>query len=316
VPAFAELKAQRIEARSGGSGPDFAFEFQALGTRCRMRLCAASAEVAQSAAQRAVHEIRRIEAKYSRYREDSIVSRINALAGSGAAIAVDAETAGLLNFAAQLHAASDGLFDVTSGILRRVWDFASGRLPADEAVRALLPCVGWQHVEWNGTAIALRHAGMELDFGGFGKEYAADAAADVLLAAGIAGGTVNLGGDVRVVGPHSDGQPWVLGIADPRDPAGVVASIELHSGALATSGDYERYLEAGGKRYCHILDPHTGWPVQHWRSVSVVGPSCLAAGALTTIAMLKREDAHGFLREQGVGFLTIDAEGRIHEESV
>ncbi|CAN7392623.1 FAD:protein FMN transferase [Rhizobacter sp. LjRoot28] len=286
-----------------------------MGTVCQLRLCGVEADAAESAARRAIDEVRRIEAKYSRYRPDSIVSRINAAAGSGRPVAVDVETAGLLGFAAQLFDASAGLFDITSGILRRVWDFKAARVPAPDAVRALLPLIGWRQVGWDGASVSLARAGMELDFGGFGKEYAADRAATVLREAGVPGGTVNLGGDVCLIGPAADGSPWRLGIAHPREPGGVIASIELTHGALATSGDYERAFVEGGRRYCHILNPHTGWPVSHWQSVSVAGPTCLAAGALTTIAMLIGDGAHDFLREQGVDFLTIDGEGAIHRES-
>jgi FAD:protein FMN transferase len=307
----------RLNDRGGGRAADHGFEFRAMGTSCRLRLCARTPHEAWQAAERAVAEVRRLETKYSRYRADSVVSRINAAAGTGEPVEVDAETAALLDFAAQLHAHSEGLFDITSGVLRRAWDFGSGRLPSEEAVRALLPLVGWQQVGWDGQAVSLAQAGMELDFGGFAKEYAADSAASVLIASGIGAGTVNLGGDVRILGPHPDGRPWSLGVADPRRPADrVIAGIELSDGALATSGDYERFMDVGGRRYCHILDPRTGWPVAHWQSVSVVGPSCLAAGALTTIGMLKREHAHAFLREQGVGFLTVDREGAVHEASV
>lgn len=296
---------------------DHVFEFSAMGTQCRLRLCASSARTAAQAADRAIAEVRRLELKYSRYRADSIVSRINAAAGSGEPVPVDLETAALLDFAGRLHGYSDGLFDITSGVLRRAWNFISGRLPAEETVRALLPLVGWQQVRWDGEAIALPQAGMELDFGGFAKEYAADAATAELTGAGIMGGTVNLGGDVRVIGPRPSGRPWHLGVAHPRHPAErVVAGIPLREGALTTSGDYERFLDFDGRRYCHILDPRTGWPVSHWQSVSVVGPTCLAAGALSTIGMLKGPQAHDFLREQGVGFLTIDSRGVIHEESV
>jgi len=317
LPAHAPMSVDCVDDRSRGQAPDYAFEFTAMGTLCRLRLCAPSLPTATLAAEQAVAEVRRLEAKYSRYRADSIVSCINAAAGTGRAVAVDDETAALLNFSAQLHAHSDGLFDITSGVLRRVWDFGSGRPPADADVRALLPLVGWQQVYWDGEAIRLPLYGMELDFGGFGKEYAADAAATALLGAGIEGGTVNLGGDLRIVGPHPDGRPWRLGVAHPRRPAdGVIASVELREGALTTSGDYERFMEIDGRRYCHILDPRTGWPVEHWQSVSVTGPSCLAAGALSTIAMLEREQAHDFLRGQGVGFLTIDRHGVIHQESV
>jgi len=315
--ANAVWSATRPTDRSGDYAPDYGFEFRAMGTLCRLRVCAPSVQVATQAAERAVAEVRRLEFKYSRYRADSIVSRINTAAGNGEPVVVDQETAALLNFAAQLHLHSDGLFDITSGVLRRVWDFGSGRLPADDAVRALLPLVGWQQVRWDGEVISLPQAGMELDFGGFAKEYAADSAAATLMAAGIAGGTINLGGDLRIIGPHPDGQPWRLGVANPRRPADdVVASLALSEGALTTSGDYERFMEVAGRRYCHILDPHSGWPVSHWQSVSVAGPSCLAAGALSTIAMLKGDQAHQFLREQGVDFLTIAQDGVVHEESV
>lgn len=291
------------------------YEFDAMGTRCQFRLCADRPGQVDDAAQRAIDEVRRIETKYSRYRDDSIVSRINAAAGLGRPVAVDAETAGLLGFAAQLHEASEGLFDITSGVLRRAWDFSSGRLPDAHAVSALLPLVGWQKVHWDGEAISLTVPGMQLDFGGFGKEYAADRAATLLREAGVTGGTVNLGGDVAVVGPRPDGTPWRIGIAHPRQPDAVVASIELGDGALATSGDYERFIDVEGERHCHILDPRTGWPVRFWQSVSVVGPACLAAGALSTVAMLLGPEAPAFLRGQGVAFLTVDAAGRLsHDE--
>jgi thiamine biosynthesis lipoprotein len=130
----------------------------------------------------------------------------------------------------------------------------------------------------------------------------------------VAGGLANLGGDIRVIGPRADGTPWPLGIAHPRQAGAVIASIQVIQGGLATSGDYERYFEHEGQRYCHILDPRSGWPVAHWQSVSVLAPACLAAGALTTIAMLRGAEAHVLLRSQGVGFLTIDPLGLIHQE--
>jgi FAD:protein FMN transferase len=297
------------------SHAEFGFEFQAMGTACRLRLSGCGEPEAHAAAQRAIDEVRRIETKYSRYRDDSIVSRINAAAGSGREIEVDAETADLLDFAARLHAASNGLFDITTGVLRRVWDFHAARVPAPAAVAAELQRVGWQHVRWHRPHVALLRRGMELDFGGFGKEYAADRAGTLLLEQGIPGGLVNLGGDIRVIGPHPDGSPWSLGIAHPRQAGAVIASIPLHAGGLATSGDYERFFEADGRRYCHILDPRTGWPVEHWRSVSVVAPACLAAGALSTIAMLSGEHARTLLFDQGVRFLTVDGDGKLHMEN-
>lgn len=280
-----------------------------MASACHVRLAGVAAATARSWAAQAIAEVHRIEHKYSRYRSDSIVSRINTAAGQGTPVTLDTETADLLGFADQLWRASDGLFDITSGVLRRAWDFRAGRLPEPAQVEALLPLVGWADVAWSRESIVLPRAGMELDFGGFGKEYAADRAATVLLALGATSGLVNLGGDLRVLGPRPDGSPWHIGITHPRQPGAVIASLPVHQAALATSGDYERYLEVAGRRYCHILHPRRGWPVAHWQGISVLAPACLAAGALSTIAMLHEAGAEAFLQAQGVPYLAIDAQG-------
>lgn len=298
--------------------------FPAMAGAATLRVVGLDTAAAKAALEAAAAEVRRIEAKYSRYRADSIVSRINAAAGSGVAVEVDAETAELLDFAARLHHDSDGRFDITSGILRRAWDFRSGRLPAQALLDELCRHIGWSRVAWPartvaaGAArrIALPEAGMELDFGGFGKEYAADRAAGVLLAAGARSGTVDLGGDIRVLGPQPDGRGWAIGIQHPRRADATIAGVELRGGALATSGDYERYMDVGGQRYCHILDPRSGWPVRYWQSVSVVAPLCLAAGALATIAMLSGDGALAFLDAQRVAYLAVDAAGRLHRQGL
>lgn len=284
-----------------------------MASDCEIRIAGCTQAVAALHAEAAVAEVQRIEAKFSRYRADSVVSRINMAAGSNEFTHVDDETAQLLGFAAQLHTQSDGLFDITSGVLRRVWDFRAGRVPTAEAIRSLLPQIGWQHVEFDANArrVRLPRAGMELDFGGFGKEYAADRAGALLASRGVRAGLVNLGGDLHVIGPRPDGSPWSIGIQHPRDPAATIASIALARGALATSGDYERFFVHDGRRYCHILDPRSGWPVTRWQSVSVIAPLCVAAGALSTIAMLKQDGALAFLASQQVAYLVIDADGTL-----
>ena len=291
---------------------DIGFQFSAMACDCEVRIAGVSRRKAEPMAKLAIAEVQRIESKFSRYRAASVVSRINTAAGSGRAVEVDAETAHLLDFAATLHAMSDGLFDATSGTLRKAWDFRAKRLPEPAQLQALLPLVGWQHVRWKDRHIELPIAGMELDFGGFGKEYAADRAATLLQEHGVRHGMVNLGGDIRLVGPRPGGLVWSLGIQHPRDEHRMLATLALGTGALATSGDYERYFEFDGVRYCHVLNPHTGWPVNGWRSVSVVAPACLAAGALTTVAMLKGDAALAFLAEQKVGYLAVDASGQVH----
>jgi thiamine biosynthesis lipoprotein len=175
----------------------------------------------------------------------------------------------------------------------------------------LLPLVGWHKVQWQDRRIRLPEAGMELDFGGFGKEYAADRAASVLFQHGIRHALVNLGGDVQVLGPRglpeSQGQPWQVGVQHPRPTPShdLVASLPLGRGALATSGDYERFFEVEGRRYCHILDPRSGWPVFHWQSVTVLAPNASTAGALSTIAMLMGEGALEWLNGQDSAYLAV-----------
>ena len=155
-------------------------------------------------------------------------------------------------------------------------------------------------------------AGMEVDLGGFGKEYAADRAAEVLAAQGARHGYVNLAGEMRMIGPKPDGRPWQIGIQHPREPGQLAATIPVELGGLATSGDYERYFERDGRRYCHILDPRSGQPVTHWRTVSVVAPMAVVAGNCTTIAMLKQADGLDFLRRTGLSFFAIDRFGQAH----
>lgn len=289
---------------------ELGFAFGAMACDCEVRVVGDDEAMLQAAAREAIAEVRRIEGKYSRYRADSVVSRINAAAGRSLPEAVDAETEALLDLAGHLHAASGGRFDASAGVLRRAWDFRSARVPSAPELAALMPLVGWQHVDRPPGGVSLTRAGMELDFGGFGKEYAADRAAVMLIDAGVRGGFVNLGGDIRVAGPRADDAPWRFAIRHPREASSFIADVELTAGALATSGDYERCMVVDGRRYAHLLDATSGWPVSDWSSVSVVAASCTAAGALATLAMLAGADAPELLRAQGSWFLAVDAAGR------
>jgi len=285
--------------------------FKAMASTCELRLLAPDAAQGQAWAELAIAEVRRIEQKYSRYRPDSVVSGINAAAG-GAAVECDEETLALLNYANSVYLLSEGRFDISSGVLRRAWDFKAKQLPEPELLQSLCALVDWRRVERDGRSVRLPQAGMELDFGGFGKEYAADRAAAVLHAAGARHGFVNLGGDLHALGPQADGSPWLIAIQDPRRPEALAAEIELCSGGLATSGDYERFFELDGQRFCHLLNARTGWPVQHWRSVSVAAPLCIAAGSCSSIAMLAEDEGLQHLQGSGLRYLAIDAEGKHH----
>ena len=290
----------------------FRFGFRAMASNHEIQLFAESETAARRAADAAIADVARIEAKYSRYRDDSVTTRINRAAGA-APIAIDEETRALVAYAERCFRLSDGRFDLTSGVLRRIWNFSGGppQLPSQDAIDAARKLVGWRRVEWSADAIRLPQAGMEIDFGGIGKEYAADRAAAICVEHGIEHALVNMGGDVRAVGGQPGGSPWRVGIRDPRLPERAIAGLDVVDGAVATSGDYERYFDLDGKRYCHILNPATGMPVAHWQSVSVVAPLCVVAGSCATFAMLLEARGREFLDAQRVDYLAIDRDGNV-----
>jgi thiamine biosynthesis lipoprotein len=237
-------------------------------------------------ARRAEEEALRIERKFSRYRDGSVVSEINRSAGR-TPVAVDGETDGLVASALDLSARTAGRFDPTVGVLRRAWDFRSGRVPSREEVDALLPLVDARSVSRRDGTVFLRKPGMELDLGGVGKEYAVDRVARLLVEEGVPAAIVNFAGDVRTVGRRLDRHPWKVGVRDPRNPRSVRFSVRPMAGAgVATSGDYERGFVKEGVRYHHILDARTGWPAAGVASATVVAPTADEAGRFASAAFL------------------------------
>ena len=287
------------------------FTFRAMAAENEVQLHCDDAQRAAGAASAAIDEVKRIESKYSRYLPESVVSRINANAGA-AAVEIDLETRTLLDFAQAAHQESGGLFDATSGVLRRAWRFDRDRVPEDGELAPLLALIGWQHVERTQRGVRLARAGMELDFGGFGKEYAVDRAAAMLSSHGMRSALVNLAGDLLALGPQADGEPWQVGIQHPRKPRTLIARLPLTAGAIATSGDYERFIEVDGVRHSHVLDPRTGRAVRGYQSVTVHAGSCLVAGSAATIAMLMGEQAGGaWLAASGFKHLCVDHVGDV-----
>ena len=279
-------------------------QFIAMGGPCELKLYLT--EKQQPLLKKLEDEVRRIEKKYSRYLDDSVISKINN--SYCQPITVDDETAGLLNYAQSCFEISEGLFDITSGILRQAWNFKKKTIPDQNQLDQLLNNIGWERVRWDGKAITLEN-NMEIDFGGVGKEYAVDVLARMCEQSGVCAGLINLSGDIRVVGPHPDGSPWQIGIQHPRKNNKAIATISINEGALTTSGDYERFIIVDGQRYYHILNPKTGWPVHGAAAVSVQADECLVAGSMSTIAMLKDEPgAKKWLGETGCEYLLVDKE--------
>jgi thiamine biosynthesis lipoprotein len=286
-----------IEQRDGGI---VAACFFAMASPCELLVETPDVEKARALGRIVETEARRIEAKFSRYRGDSAVSAINR--GAGTVIQVDAETAALIDYAAHCYELSGGLFDVTSGVLRRAWKFdGSDRVPTQSEIDALLALVGFDRIEWRTPHITLE-PGMEIDFGGIGKEYAVDRALALVEAESDCALLVNFGGDLRTNRPPVAG-PWRVAIERPDTDREARMLLELTQGGLATSGDSHRYLVREGVRYGHILDPRSGWPVHDApRSVTVAASSCTEAGMYCTFAMLNGADAEKLLERAGVPF--------------
>jgi thiamine biosynthesis lipoprotein len=206
-----------------------------------------------------------------------------------------------LDFAAQCHAISSGRFDITSGVLRRIWRFdGSDRVPTYDQIKPLRALVGWHRVTWKPPVIILP-AGMEIDLGGLAKEYAVDRAMAALRAITTAPALVNFGGDLAVSRPRRNGGVWNVAIEHVDQSGEMAGMLELSNGALATSGDMRRYLLKNGVRYGHILNPKTARPVMNApRSVTVAAATCIAAGMTATLAMLHGRRAETFLKREGV----------------
>lgn len=285
----------------------FAGHFSAMASPCEILIDTSNKSIARQAATIAEEEAARIEHKFSRYRDDNIIHQIN----SGHAVTVDNETAHLLDYAEQLYQLSNGLFDITAGVLRRVWRFDGGdKIPDQAKINSLLPLIGWDKVQWGNPIITLP-VGMEIDLGGIGKEYAVDRAVQRVQSFldkqhRQTSVLINFGGDIAVPGPSSQpGRAWTIGVDTDIDGAANdstrQALFTLTHGGVATSGDTRRYLQRDNKRYGHILDPHTGWPVADApASVTVAAETCTDAGMLSTFALLHGADAEEFLRTQGV----------------
>ena len=314
--------------------------FDAMASRCEVLIDTRERELADHLTRLAQQEALRIQQKFSRYRDNNIIYRINN--ANGKPVSVDDETAQMLDYAAQCYDLSDGLFDVTSGVLREAWNFdGSDRIPDAKQVKKLLTRIGWHKVKWQSPQISLP-AGMQIDLGGIGKEYAVDRTVLLIRQATAVPCLVNYGGDIATTGPRhtvssntvssntdssnavsnsnvsiNSGKGWLVGIEQPDiTPAPVAKPIkttqpkiyELKHGAMATSGDSRRYLLKKGKRYSHILNPLTGWPVTDApRSVTVITDTCTEAGILATLAMLHGAGAEAFLEQQGVIYWCVRA---------
>ena len=249
----------------------------------------------------------------SRTKETSDVSHINV--AEGRPTMVEPETAELIEASLGYSRKSDGLFDITIGAVTTLWDFHDGVVPNEEDIAGALPHVGYELVSVDGTTVTLADPLARIDLGGIAKGYVTDDIVARMHDAGVESGFVNLGGNVAVVGNKADGTPWGIGVRDPFDESGKssVALVRATSGSLVTSGLYERQFEQGGRRYWHILDPRTGWPVEsNVVSASVFSERSIDGDGLTKpLFMLGEAEALAFLEGQGVQGILVHSDGTI-----
>jgi thiamine biosynthesis lipoprotein len=279
-------------------------DFRALGTHCVIQFRQRDERAALSFAAEALGWLGNFEAKFSRFRPDSIVSRVNAAAGREW-VQVDTEMDRLLDIAEGLHNLTDGILDATMLPLQRVWDWKTvhEKLPEAADIKRALSLTGWRKVQRRLGAVFLPAEGMGLDFGGFGKELAVDRLAQLARSRGIKDALIDLGRDIYAMGGNGIHPFWHVGIEDARKPGTCWGGLALSDRAVSSSGDYARFFMHGGVRYGHILDPRTGWPVTNGlRSVTVISQSCLEAGVFSTaVFVLGARDGIDFAsRTKGV----------------
>ncbi|MDA8408422.1 MAG: FAD:protein FMN transferase [Deltaproteobacteria bacterium] len=264
----------------------------------------------------ALAEIKRIEDLASFHKETEL-TEINKRAGISP-VRVKPELVSLIERALEISKLTDGAFDPTIGAIALLWNFSESeapRLPGKDEIDQALKKVGWQKVEisTDKNEVFLPEKGMALDLGGIAKCYSVNRAEEVIKSKGIKSALINAGGDIAAFGGKEPGVPWKVGIQDPRDNSGIAAVVEVESGLVFTSGDYERFFEKNGKRYHHILDPKTGYPATRAESVTIVAPDgTRVEGLPAAIFVLGPKKGMRLLSKfKDVSCLIIDPDGKI-----
>ena len=253
-----------------------------MGTRIHVELWSEDASLAGHVLAAVMAEMRRIEGAYSPYLPDSELSGLNARAGAGW-MEVSAELFELLEKSREVSQLTHGAFDITYASVGRYYDYREGTRSDDELLAAAIKAINYRYVELDAITRSVRFARPEVyvDLGGIAKGYAVDRCIGIMVGAGIEHGSVSAGGDSRILGDRR-GQPWTVGIRDPRHEGAMAAILPLTDTAVSTSGDYERFFERDGVRYHHILDPTTGDSARESWSVTILGPEATFTDALST----------------------------------
>lgn len=284
-----------------------------MGTRVHAELWHEDPAAGRAVLDAVIEEMRRIEAEYSPYIEESELSRLNREAAAGW-LQTTAEMIDLLSRSAQVSRMTGGAFDITYASVGRYYDYRTGERPNDAALAEGLEAINYAFVELDLTSHSVRfaHPLVFIDLGGIAKGFAVDRCIELMVARSITQGSVAAGGDSRIIGDRR-GEPWTVGIQDPRDETAMAVLLPLVDTAVSTSGDYERFFVEDGVRYHHILDPRTGDSARESMSVTILGPEATLTDALSTSVFVLGPDKGLALidRLPGIDAIIIDAEGRL-----
>ena len=291
---------------------EFQTSFFAMDTYISLTAYGENGDTALEDAQRKMEEL---EALWSATDENSEIYAINS--SGGKTVTVSEETKDLLDFAFSMADKTDGALEPTIYPVLLAWGFTTGenRIPKEDELQRLLQDVGHERIQIEGNEVTLPE-GMMLDMGAVGKGYTGDVLVGILKEAGITSALLDLGGNVQVIGTKPDGSRWRLGLRNPFDTEGYLGVLEIADAAVVTSGSYERYfIGEDGKRYGHIIDPSTGYPVENGlASVTVVAKEGKLGDALSTsLFIMGREKAETYWREHGdFDMILITDEGELY----
>ena len=302
---------------SAPSGAWLKREEEVMGTAIAVELWCDRQAAGEAAITAVMDEMHRIDRTMSPHKEDSELSRINRDAGAGP-VPVSAEMARLIVRAAEFSAMSGGAFDITYAAVGQLYDYRNRVRPSDDELAKARAAVGWRNLVLDSQAGTVRFArpGMRIDLGGFAKGHAVDNAATILRRRGIAHAMVSAGGDSRVIGDRR-GRPWTIGVRDPRRAGELAAMLPLEDVSISTAGDYERYFDADGTRFQHLIDPATGNSPRGIQSVTILADDGLTCEALSKIVfVLGVERGMALVETQsGVDAVVVDADGALHFSS-
>ena len=257
-----------------------------MGNRFEITVVAENENWANEKIELAIAEIRRIEKVFTTFDENSQTNLINKNAGI-CSVKVDSEVLGLIQRSLAISELTDGAFDITYGSLdKTLWNFDTKMksLPDTNTAQSMVRLINFRNVivDIEKCTVMLKEKGMRIGFGGIGKGYAAEMAKALLMKEGVKSGIVNASGDLVTWGVQPNEKPWTVGIANPDNAKTPFSFLEISNMAVATSGNYEKFIELNGKKYSHTINPKTGLPVTGIKSVTIICPYAEMADAMAT----------------------------------